>query len=563
MKRALIAGPCMSEFGWEVMEWQGYVRRQADGCAVVVVCSRPHMAPLYADIPGLIFVPHAIRADVTTHRIDVLHDPAAMDECKSRLDAIARELDTEGYAIARLDVPRSGLRFGDGFAMDGRQVFRRMGRPQPRIVAHIRAKRYTVGGEPNYPPDLWGGIIGRLTTLYGGPVAAVGTASDALCLPGCDDWRDIPLDRLCDLFAAASVAVGPSSGPMHLASLCGCPHVVWTEREATADRYRRGWNPFGTPARALIQDSRAWIDPQAVADAVGEIIGGQTCGVPDGGGVCYACVGEDYCEHLAASVRSLRAFYSGPVAVVTDGECDALEDLAVRYKLQVVTAPVPRAIGQHARSRWIKTSLYRWSPFEATAYLDCDTIICGHIGGIFLAIDADRPMAMTTETGCETLGQRTWQQTTNAERDETISACGADSPHWHSSTMVWRRCASVRDLFCRWHSEWYRYGMADPQGRVQDQPGLARAIARSNMAPKIAPLPKHFNRRSRRDGCGDCFDADTVVYSVRPCGGDFARAQDRLRSLAAARLGIDPSVFGDAPRVPKMPRKMRRRGDKP
>jgi len=563
MKRALIAGPCMSEFGWEVMEWQGYVRKQAEGCAVVVVCSRPHMEPLYAGIPGLRFVPHSVRADVTTHRIDALHDPVALEECELILASMARELEAEGYAVERLDVPRSGVRFGEGFALDGRQRYRRMGRPQPRIITHIRAKRYTVGGEPNYPDELWGDIIGRLVALYGGPVAAVGAATDAMCLPGCDDWRDIPLDRLCDLFASAAVAVGPSSGPMHLASLCGCPHVVWTEREATADRYRRGWNPFGTPARALIQDRKAWIDPGVVVKAVGEIIGCTACGAPDGCGVCYVCVGDNYCGHFAASVQSLRAVYTGPVTVVTDGECGMLEDLAVRHRLRVVTAPAPRNIGQHARSRWIKTSLSRWTPYDTTAYIDCDTVVCGHIVGMFGLVSPGAPIALTTETGCETIGQRTWRQTTEVERDETLLVCGADSPHWHSSTMVWIRCAASDELFGQWHAEWARYGMGDPQGRVQDQPGLARAIARLGMADRIAELPKRYNRRSRRDGRGDCFDADTVVYSVRPCCGDFARATDRLLSLAAARLGVGPSVFGDTPTATKQPRRPRRRGDKP
>jgi hypothetical protein len=562
MKRALIAGPCISEFGWEVMEWQGYVRKQAEGCDRVIVCSRPHMQPLYADIPGLVFIPHAIRAEVTTHKADIMHTPDVMQECTELLDTMAADLEARGCAVSRLEVPRSGLRFGSQFEIDGSQVYRRFGRKPPKIILHIRNKQYTTGSEPNYPAKLWRQIIGRLVARYGGPVAAVGTGTDALCLPPCDDYRDIPLDRLCDLMAGADIAIGPSSGPMHLASLCGCPHVVWTEREATADRYLRGWNPFGTPACALIQERGKWIESKAVIDAVAEIIGDETTGAPDECGVCYVCVGDDYCSLMEASIESLRTYYTGPIAVVTDYECPHIEEMAVRYKLQVINAPAPKGAGQHTRSRWIKTSLYEWTPYRITAYLDCDTIICGNIAGIFHCLSDKASIALTTETGCATIGSRGWRQTTEAERDETLALCGPDSPHWHSSTMVFRRSAAARGLFRRWHAEWLRYGMQNPQGRVQDQPALARALALSGGPGIVATLPKRYNRRSRRDGRGDCFDCDTVVYSVRPAGGDFDRAKDRLLSLAARKSGAVSEPFGEPIDVPKPTRKPRRRGDK-
>jgi ADP-heptose:LPS heptosyltransferase len=52
--------------------------------------------------------------------------------------------------------------------------------------------------------------------------------------------------------ANSTVLVGPSSGPVHLASLCGLPHVTWSPKNATGimsnkDRYERIWNPLKTP----------------------------------------------------------------------------------------------------------------------------------------------------------------------------------------------------------------------------------------------------------------------------------------------------------------------------
>jgi hypothetical protein len=40
--------------------------------------------------------------------------------------------------------------------------------------------------------------------------------------------------------------VGPSSGPMHLASLSGTRHLVWSSPH-NRNRYLDAWNPFKTP----------------------------------------------------------------------------------------------------------------------------------------------------------------------------------------------------------------------------------------------------------------------------------------------------------------------------
>jgi len=391
--KALIAGPCISEFGWEVMEWQGYVRKQAQGCDVVVVCSRLHMRHLYADLPGLVFIPHDIECDVSTHTADRMHTPEKLEAARLHIDNIEAEFIKSGYEVCRLEVPRSGIRFGEGFAIDGKQDYKRMGTHYPRVIVHIRNKRWCESSEPNYPVELWEKIIGRLVCIGYKDIGAIGTHADALCLPGCQNFLDIPLDRLCDMLASADIVIGPSSGPMHLASLCQCPQVIWTEREVTADRYRNGWNPFNVPVEALIQSKGEWIDPAVVVASALRIL--RTEPYPSNRGICYVSVGDDYHSLLETSLQSLRLFYDGPVAVVTDQESNALTKLSVRYKAQIITAPVPNNLGNHARSRWIKTSIVKWTPFDMTAYIDCDTIICNRVDEIFNLI-SDGNIALTT-----------------------------------------------------------------------------------------------------------------------------------------------------------------------
>jgi len=53
----------------------------------------------------------------------------------------------------------------------------------------------------------------------------------------------------CGALSAAKCAVGPSSAPMHLASLSQCPHITWSRiSQDIAIRYATHWNPFQTPA---------------------------------------------------------------------------------------------------------------------------------------------------------------------------------------------------------------------------------------------------------------------------------------------------------------------------
>ena len=43
----------------------------------------------------------------------------------------------------------------------------------------------------------------------------------------------------------SKIIVGPSSGPMHLATLSGLKHLVWTT-DFNISRYTKDWNPFNT-----------------------------------------------------------------------------------------------------------------------------------------------------------------------------------------------------------------------------------------------------------------------------------------------------------------------------
>lgn len=62
--------------------------------------------------------------------------------------------------------------------------------------------------------------------------------------------------------------IGASSGPLHFASLCGCPQLVWTDKGlwnlggikgTNRQRYEKYWNPFHTSVTVI--DEYGWNPP--------------------------------------------------------------------------------------------------------------------------------------------------------------------------------------------------------------------------------------------------------------------------------------------------------------
>ena len=118
-----------------------------------------------------------------------------------------------------------------------------------------------------YPPEMCERLVELLRPM--GTVAAYGSTDNWLA--GADiDLRGADLEYQCDLLRCAKVAVGPSSGTMHLASLCECPHVTFTDGHANVKRrYLSTWSPFGTPCEYLTEPNPK---PEKVVEAAKEIM---------------------------------------------------------------------------------------------------------------------------------------------------------------------------------------------------------------------------------------------------------------------------------------------------
>ena len=86
-------------------------------------------------------------------------------------------------------------------------------------------------------------------------VCSIGKHGTTSHIDGTDDQRDIPLKDLANLLANSSFIIGPSTGTMHFATLCGCPQFVWTDPENN-DNYINNWNPLKT--RVVICNVGNW-----------------------------------------------------------------------------------------------------------------------------------------------------------------------------------------------------------------------------------------------------------------------------------------------------------------
>ena len=111
------------------------------------------------------------------------------------------------------------------------------------------------GGHHNWGTTRWTKLVKTLAPLK---VACVGSTSGSRHIPGTMDYRGIDMKHLCNIMAQVQVVIGESSFPMHLASMCGTPHVVITHDKLEKSigttnkaRYEVLWNPLKTPCKVV------------------------------------------------------------------------------------------------------------------------------------------------------------------------------------------------------------------------------------------------------------------------------------------------------------------------
>lgn len=237
----LFAGPWLGEFGWELLNWQGLIRALRPHYERVIVCSRSSSRDMYADCCDQ-FIPHQIRCRANCHAGVMVDDMALLNEALAHVPAGVDHLKPLAYVPAS---QQHFVRFGER-------------RSELALDVLIHARELEAVSERNWSRDRWNEFVCEMTS-HGRKVGSVGLKGSTLNLHGVVDCRDRPLHETMHRMASASVMVGPSSGPMHLASLCGTPHLVWTDNQSysmkktSREKYESWWNPLNTPVKVLDQ----------------------------------------------------------------------------------------------------------------------------------------------------------------------------------------------------------------------------------------------------------------------------------------------------------------------
>jgi len=252
MTKRLVAGPWTGEFGWEVMSWQGYIRKLAPQYDEVIVSSFVGNEALYADFAHK-YIPHNIEGlrDCWYMRP---RNPEHLGKLFSHMKSLGGDmvLPNKYIPIER----QKFIRYGNSAQM-----------PRYDLLIHARKP---VGKWPGraWPPQKWNELIRRLAAQRF-RMAAIGT--EAYVPEGVVDFTHLKLAEVLDIMASSVMIVGPSSGPMPLASLCGTPQLVWSDSQRycaigcnNRQRFETLWNPFRTPCRVM--DAYAWQPPVPIIE---------------------------------------------------------------------------------------------------------------------------------------------------------------------------------------------------------------------------------------------------------------------------------------------------------
>lgn len=235
--KILLAGPWVGELGWELFCWQAYIRKLSRNYKKTYVISRPGQAFLYSDF-----------AD-QYHEFDPKSWETSLHRCfnmKANPSELLKKLQYDHYFSGDWEMPifYDGNEFIDKEGCFYSQEFH-IYKPTKDVKKYdiiIHPRNKTTGSERNWNFNKWQDLVYSLRETYS--IGCIGNM-EAFKISGADDLRGIPLEDTVSYIGNCKLVVGPSSGPMHLASLCNKKHLVWST-EVNRLRYESVWNPFNT-----------------------------------------------------------------------------------------------------------------------------------------------------------------------------------------------------------------------------------------------------------------------------------------------------------------------------
>jgi hypothetical protein len=153
-------------------------------------------------------------------------------------------------------------------------------------------------------------------------------------------------------------------------------------------------------------------------------------------GIVEIAIGEEALINCTCSILSLRKYTNKPITVLTDlSDTGDLNTIAIIQQVKVTNKNL---------SRWLKTQLCNYTPYERTLFLDADMKCVGFFDEI-------------------------WNLTEDLVLTRDVHPTCNGKPQYNSGFMLFSS-SKVKDLFQLWFSEWLK-----DEGR--DQPPLTRSLA--------------------------------------------------------------------------------------
>ncbi len=202
-------------------------------------------------------------------------------------------------------------------------------------------------------------------------------------------------------------------------------------------------------------------------------------------------------------------------------------------------AITPRCLGQPTStpslglSRWLKTQINTYSPYDETLFLDADILPLVNLSSLWPYLDQGN-VAMATDRMAE-IGL--CDHVTQAEVEFTLEQLSPQTTHFNSGVLLWRRTVTTEALFTQWHCEWQRFGQ-------QDQLALARAIDRTQT--RVVPLPQSYNL-SPRDA-EPLIKKGETIHMLHCWGGKVAsgRYKKLARRFCPEAVNAVDEIFANA-----------------
>ena len=229
----LVAGPWIGEFGWELFCWQGYIREMSKYYDKVVCVSSRNSEFLYSDYCDtfVAYDPDNAGPRDSFHRQGVKLDGLFYNKLLKEAGLSSKEQSITIFPPRKLKsapMLRSDQKLPMGlyFLQPEYLKLNKLERDPNLILVHMRNRE--IRPNDNWGEKNWTHLVSKLRR-DGLRVVAIGTKLESLSIEGVEDMRECSQDDLTSLLTSAKCIIGESSGAMHLASLYGCPQMIWAD----------------------------------------------------------------------------------------------------------------------------------------------------------------------------------------------------------------------------------------------------------------------------------------------------------------------------------------------